>query len=79
MKKYFVYSGFASPDNCADDGGPVCIITECQSESQVLQLKKSFDAAIHDECSCIIFRVFHGEEKQLIPKTKVVEYELTNL
>lgn len=76
MKKYFVYSGFVSSNNFDCSEGPTYGITVCETEYDVLELYKRFNESIHDQCSYVIFRVFHGEEKQLIAKTKVVEFDL---
>ena len=77
MHKYFVYSGYIGPDHhdCSEDG-PMYKITEFDTEEEVLHYKKVFDESMTDDCSVIIFRVFRGEEKHIIPKKKIVEYKL---
>ena len=75
--KYYVYSGYASPDNYDASEGPIYTMTVCETVQEVLDLKKYFDRDVKlSESSNSYFRVFHGEEKFLRPKEKVVEYEI---
>lgn len=76
MKKYFVFSGYVSPDNYDNSEGPTYGITECNTKEEVLKLREEFDKGMNDECSYITFRVFYGDELLFIPKTRVVEFDL---
>ena len=74
--KYFVYSGYVSPDNYDCSEYPTYTITEFDTPDQVALFKKEFDENIYDECSNVIFRVFDGVERKLEAVERVTEYEL---
>ncbi len=74
---FIVYSGYASPDNCTRDGGPVCTLDLFDDEDEVLAHKKEFDEETeHDEISDIIYKVFRGTECKLKPFEKVTSWKI---
>jgi len=73
---YYVYHGYVSPDNYDCSEGPTYTIAHFGQAQSVIDFKKEFDEGIHDECSNVIFRVFEGEEKTLVPIETVTNYGL---
>lgn len=73
---FFVYCGYRSPDNY-DSESPNYVLSEYDTEEQVLQAKKEFDENVYDECVDVIFRVFEGKERNLRPISVVEKWTLT--
>lgn len=73
---YYIYYGYVDSDTHDASEEPVYKIKECDSEEEVLSFRSEFDKELHDECDNIIFRVFEGKERTLVPKKIVESYEL---
>jgi hypothetical protein len=73
---YYVYHGYVNSDNYDASEGPIFKLSQCETEEQVLELKKEFDEGIYDGCAHITFRVIEGKELELIPKEKVIVWKL---
>ncbi len=74
---YFVYEGYVSSDNCDTSYGPTYTLTAYNTVADVIEAKKEFENRLHKECQYAIFRVIEGVEKNMTPKEKIVEWELT--
>ena len=76
---YYVYYGYASPDNYDASEEPVYRLKVLETKEQVLKLYKEQKEETENnmETSNEIFRVIEGEEKQIIPIEKVTEYKLS--
>lgn len=72
--KYFVFSGYVSPDSydCCEGNMPYNI-TEYNSKEEVLNFKKFFDEEISGECNNIIFRIFKGEELNIVEEEIIIK------
>jgi len=73
--KYYVYSGYISPDNC-DGERETHTLEVFDTPEQVLKFKKEFDQNIHEECGHIVFNVIEGREVFFKAKKTVTEWEL---
>ena len=78
MKKYFVYSGYVTPDSYDSSEGPIYTIKEFSTEEQVLHFRKDFGEEVSDPeyAGNVIFQVIEGVEKTIVPKEKIVAFEL---
>ncbi len=75
---FYVYSGFTCSDNFDCSEGPIFTLREFKTADGVAAAKKDFEdnlceVEVYDNA---IFRVFEGEEKQLIPKSHVIKWEI---
>ena len=74
---FFVYYGYVGPDNYDASEGPIYKLTKCDTKEEVIDLRKGFDSMVdREDVSNPIFRVFEGEELELIPKKVVVDYTI---
>ena len=74
---FYVYHGYASPDNCTRDGDGVYGLETCEDEQAVLRLYKEHSQAIAgDEASRGVFKVIEGVERKVRPRETVVKWEL---
>lgn len=74
---FFVYYGYVGPDNYDASEGPIYKLAKCETEEEVIDLKKGFDSIVNEgNVSNPIFRVFEGEELELVPKKVVVDYTI---
>ena len=78
MREYFVYSGYISEDMYDASEGPIYTLTKFSSEEAVLAFRKEFEEATHDPdyVGNVIFQVIEGKEKTIVPKEKIIEFEL---
>ena len=74
MKKFFVYHGYCSADNCDASNGPTYEISECKSAAEVAGLRSEFEENLPSECSNVIFRVFDGLERTMKPVETVTQW-----
>lgn len=74
---YFVYKGYVSSDNFDASYGPTYTLTAYNTAAEVIKAKKEFEAGINKECQHVIFRVIEGIERNMTPKEKIIEWELT--
>ena len=76
---FYVYSGYVSPDNDDSSEGPTYSMKEFISKEEVVAARKEFQESICDDCSYVIFRVFEGIERRLVPKNVVETYGFSDL
>jgi len=71
---FYVYHGYVDADNYDCSEGPVYKVNAYTSEADVLAFRMEFYEEINEDCSRVIFRVFEGNEREIIPDQKVVSY-----
>jgi len=77
MQKYFVYHGGVTPDNYdASEGRGPYRLDVCETENEVLDLRKEHEDSLDRETSHPIFRVFLGDELTMLPEQKVTTWKL---
>jgi len=73
---YYVYHGFVNSDNYDASEGPIFKLSRFVTEKQVIEFRKEFNERVNCECAHVVFRVFEGKERELIPKETVMEWRL---
>lgn len=78
--KFYVYSGFVTPDNydCSEGGGAYRMST-CLSVDEVNAMRLVFEQLLLEhgaEASHPVFRVFEGQELDMEPHTMVAQWRV---
>jgi hypothetical protein len=72
---YYVYYGYISPDS--DFDSPTHKLFEFETKNGVLSLYDDYiEVKSYQDYCCVEFRVFMGEEKQIVPVEVIKAWEL---
>lgn len=73
--KYYVYSGYVSPDNCGGERA-THELREFNTEQEVLKYHEEFKRQLNEECSLVTFFIIKGKELNIQPEQVVTKYKL---